>query len=276
MDITRREDRGANRGAVADLILEQYRLGELPIADAERVERLVTSDGALRRRLEALDESDAEIARVYPAARLAQAVRARLPVAAARDDGWRVALAFAAAVVVILLLPRAWIDSALRTVTDPQSQAPPDDDRIKGLKPSLAIYRRTATGSETLADGSVARAGDLLRVGYAGAGRGYGVIVSIDGRGAVTLHLPPAGERAAALVSGGITLLDQAYELDEAPGWERFYFVTSDTPFDVAPIMAAARKAASGTDGFRPPPATLAIAPELSQSAFSIQKEVKK
>ena len=40
-------------------------------------------------------------------------------------------------------------------------------------------------------------------------------------------------------------LLDQAYELDDAPRWERFYFVTGDTPFAVAPIVDAARRAAA-------------------------------
>jgi hypothetical protein len=89
----------------------------------------------------------------------------------------------------------------------------------------------------------------------------------------VTLHLPPSGDRAARL-SLEATLLDQAYELDDAPGWERFYFVTGETPFPVAPVMDAARKASAG--GARRAPALLPVAPELSQSTFSIQKEVKR
>ena len=72
-----------------------------------------------------------------------------------------------------------------------------------------------------------------------------------------------------ALVSGRVILLDQSYELDDAPGIERFYFVTGETPFLVAPVMETARKAA------RHPPAALPLARELSQSTFSIQKEVK-
>lgn len=261
---------------VPDLILEQYRLGELPVAQAGHVERRLSVDAALRRRLDALEESDAQIARAYPAARLAQGVRARLTAVPSPAARWRVPLAAAiAAMVLLFALPRVWIRGARDAAVGAGTQASQDTDRIKGLQPSLAIYRRTAAGSETLADGSVARAGDLLRVGYVGAGRGYGVILSIDGRGAVTMHLPPGGGHAAALARGGLTLLDQAYELDEAPGWERFYFVTGDTPFDVGPIVDAARKASAGVSGTRPPPAALAIAPGLSQSAFSIQKEVK-
>ena len=100
----------------------------------------------------------------------------------------------------------------------------------------------------------------------------HGVILSIDGRGAVALQLPPDGDRAAALQSGRAALLDQAYELDDAPGWERFYFVTGDRPFPVAPVVDAARKVAA--EGARPAPAPLPIGRELTQSTFSLQKEV--
>ena len=99
------------------------------------------------------------------------------------------------------------------------------------------------------------------------------MILSIDGRGGVTVHLPPVGERAAPLKSGSAVLLDQAYELDDAPGWERFYFVTGDTPFAVADVVNAARKTAAGDA--RATPAPLPLSRELTQSTFSIQKEVQ-
>lgn len=254
---------------IPDLILEQYRLGELPRAEADRVSALLSEDPALRERHDALGQSDEEIARSYPPGWLAQRIRARLP---APDGGggfrWRVPLAVAAAAMVVIVAIPLWTAPG----RDPVSPAV-TGDRIKGLLPGLTIYRRTASGTETLADGSVARPGDLLRVAYTGAGRTYGVILSIDGRGVVTPHLPPHGERAAPLKPGHATLLDQAYELDDAPGWERFYFVTGDTPFAVAPVMEAARKVAA--DGARATPAPLPVGRELTQSTFSIQKEAR-
>ena len=260
--------RAAEPQEVPDLILEQYRLGELPRADADRVSRLLSVDQTLRDRHDALAHSDEAFARDYPAAWLAPRIRARLAAPPSRGIRWSIPLGLAAAAILVLLvMPRAWTDLP-RTAVAPQAA----EDRIKGLRPALTIYRRTASGSETLADGSVARAGDLLRVAYIGAGRTHGVILSIDGRGIVTLHLPPSGDRAAPLQSGRVTLLDQAYELDDAPGWERFYFVTGDTPFPVAPIVEAARKAAA--DGARLAPAILPIGRELTQSTFSLQKEV--
>jgi hypothetical protein len=153
-------------------------------------------------------------------------------------------------------------------VAVPRLTVPTDGTRIKGAA-SLAVYRRTPAGSERLADGDLARPGDLLRIGYSAGGSAYGVILSIDGTGAVTLHLPPSGDHAAMLASGGMTLLDSAYELDAAPRIERFYLVTGSRPFDVAPVIAAARRAHGA------PPA-LPLPPGLAQVSFAVQKEARK
>jgi hypothetical protein len=135
----------------------------------------------------------------------------------------------------------------------------------------LSVYRRVASGSETLADGAVAHTGDLIRLGYRAAGRAYGVIVSIDGRGAVSLHLPSSGDDAAALGTDATVLLDAAYELDDAPRWERFYLVTGEAPFRVDAVLSAARAAASRASGVPPP--ELVIPRELEQTTFLLQKE---
>jgi hypothetical protein len=253
---------------VPDLILEQFRLGELPRQDAERLTALLSADAGLRARQEQLEQSDVAIAQQYPAGWLAQHVRARLPPPTTRGAGWRLPLALAATVALVIF-------AAPQMTRGPVLLAPAaNEDRIKGLRPALTIYRRTPSGTETLADGGVARPGDLLRVGYAGAGRPFGIIFSIDGRGMVTRHFPDRGDRAAALARGAVTLLDQAYELDDAPGWERFYFVTGDTPFAVAPVIDAARRIAAGAAG--PAAVPLPIPRELSQSTFSLQKEVSR
>jgi len=114
--------------------------------------------------------------------------------------------------------------------------------------------------------------GDLIRIGYRAAGRRYGAILSADGRGTVTLHLPPRGQEAVALKNGPTVLLDQAYELDDAPRWERFYLVTGDAPFSLAPVLEAAREAA--TSAASASPAALRLPPRLDQAVFSLEKGV--
>jgi hypothetical protein len=252
---------------IPDILLERYRLNELPPDEAARLEDRMRHDEPLRRRLEALDRSDAAIRHSGVLDRLSDRVARPRPVRR-RPRAFGPLPAAIAAVTVVTLM------AVLTIMSQPARHADTADsgDRIKGLTASLAVYRRTAEGSETLADGAVAHPGDLLRVGYRAAGKRYGVILSIDGRGSVTVHLPPQADRAAALKGDGTVLLDQAYELDDAPQWERFYFVTGDTPFAVAPIVDAVRAAAADS---RRAPSALALPHGLDQFTFSVQKEAK-
>jgi hypothetical protein len=252
---------------IPDILLERYRLNELPPDEAARLEDRLRHDAPLRRRLEALDRSDEDIRRSGVLDRLSDRVPRRQPAPRRlRAFGAIPAAVAVAAVVVLLMMTR--IDAPKTGLPD----AAGSSERIKGLTPSLAVYRRTAEGAETLADGDVARPGDLLRVGYRAAGKRYGVILSIDGRGSVTVHLPPQADRAATLKNEGTVLLDEAYELDDAPQWERFYFVTGDTSFAVAPIVEAVRAAAGDR---RRPPSALSLPQGLEQFMFSVQKEAK-
>jgi hypothetical protein len=266
---------------VADVTLERYRLNELPRAEVERLQRRLRQDAALRGRLEAIERSDEDIRAAGGLDRLTTGLRQRL---AARESSarrsspdsmrrWLLPAALAVAVTVFALI-------VPRTAESPGSNAGPaptvakdDSDHLKGLGPTLALFRRTNAGSETLADGDKARQGDWIRIGYRAAGRHYGVILSIDARGGVTLHLPPTGGRAAALLREPTVLLDHAYELDDAPQWERFYFITADAPFDVAPMMDAARHAA--TRGRGTPPGAIPVPSGFEQATFSLQKETR-
>ena len=60
----------------------------------------------------------------------------------------------------------------------------------------------------------------------------------------VTVHLPRHGQAAAPLGREPTVLLDDAFELDDAPRWEQFYFVTGNEPFLVAPIVESANRVA--------------------------------
>jgi hypothetical protein len=242
-----------------DIVLERYRLNELPPAEHSRLSDRLRRDEALRLRLESLDQSDLEIRRDYQPELFIRRIQERLAARPVRGlfPSWAIpAMLVAATLILVVVLPRIGPGDG-------------DGDRIKGLLPGLAVYRKTDTGSETLADGAIAHSGDVIRLGYRAAGKPFGVILSIDGRGAVTQHLPPDGEQAASLRNEPTVLLDQAYELDDAPRWERFYFVTGETSFSVQPVMDAARRAASNP---RSQPA-LELPRGLEQSVFLLQKE---
>lgn len=254
---------------VPDITLERYRLNELPADEARQLAARLAADGDLRNRLAALEASDLEIRSEMPAAGLAEGIANRIRDNATGAATWpiawmRWALPAGAAVILIVVIVRP-------LAIEPQVAVPvetADDERVKGLDGALAIYRHTGDGSELLADGDRARTGDLLRIGYKIASPGYGVIVSVDGRGLVTRHLPAVGERAVALANGDTVLLDSSYELDDAPKWERFYLVTSRTTFDIEPVLTALRRAAP-VDGS---PA-LTLGPNLGHVTFVLQKD---
>jgi hypothetical protein len=251
---------------VPDLYLERYRLGELPEDERRRIEQILEADPELRDRLQALERSEAETSRLYPTALMGERIRQRPidpprrgTVEVRRRPGWLWPAVAAASLLLAV------------GVTVLKLPAPDDGVRLKGSGPELVVYRKTAAGSERLGSGALAGPGDLIRVGYRAAGRAYGVILSTDGNGNVTQHLPRSGRRAAPLEPGGTVLLDFAYELDDAPRWERFYLVTGDAPFELDPVRDAAREvAAAGSQTAAP---LLEIPPELAQSIFTLRKE---
>jgi hypothetical protein len=257
-----------------DVVLERFRLNELPRAGALLIAARIARDEQLRQRLDALRQSDDEIRVSYPTHRFAEAIRRRLRrgeshVSRRSAMFWLVPLTVAAATVVLALVVAQRPSAPAAALPHPDN-VPPDADRIKGLTPTLRVYRKTTTRSEMLADGALARNGDVVRVGYEAAGRPYGVILSIDGRGVVTRHLPLIGDLAARLEPSSTVLLDRSYELDDAPRWERFYLITGTSRFGLAPVLEAARAAANLPDG---PPENLILPEGLEQSTFSLQKE---
>jgi hypothetical protein len=263
--MTRLDDATLTR--VPDLYLERYRLGELPDDERDRIERLLELDLTLRHRLSALEDSEGEIARELPAPLMDGRIRAR-----ARAGGtarrvttpaWRGWLSPALAAAAVVLAVGAGV------LWSPGGGG--DGIRLKGASPGLVVFRKTGDGSERLEPGATVHPGDLIRLGYRAAGRSYGAIVSTDGNGAVTMHLPASGGKAATLKAGGTVLLDFSYELDAAPRWERFYLVTGDQPFDVEPVRRAALEVAEAGSVTAPP--ALSLDAGLEQSVFSLTKE---
>ncbi len=234
---------------VPDWLLERLAAGELPAKQAEQVRARLAEIGQLER-LTALAASNEEILRTYPAERVAAEVQRRAKQAeAARGRGWTrpvwaLSLAAVGATAVVLVM------NAPATMQSQVAQDQPDEVRRKGLLPSLGLYRQRPDGVERLDPHSRLRPGDLVQVRYIAAGKPFGVVASVDGRGSVTLHLPETPGRAAALVRDGERALVHAYELDDSAGFERFVFVTADAPFDTDLVVRALKQDAPLAKGY--------------------------
>jgi hypothetical protein len=121
-----------------------------------------------------------------------------------------------------------------------------------------------------LAPDQALRAGDVIQVGWQAGDATHGVIVSIDGSGAVTLHFPDAAGDSTLLPTGaGEQHAPDAFRLDEAPAYERFFFVTADEPIDAAAVVAAAEQLARGDARV----GALPLQVSLHQSSQLVRKE---
>jgi hypothetical protein len=105
---------------------------------------------------------------------------------------------------------------------------------------------------------------------YVAAHAPYGIILSIDGRGGATLHYPPEKGSMTNLTQNKRVLLPNAIELDDAPGFERFFFLTSDSPIDPADIMERAKSMAADPENARV--AKLKLPEGIEQSSLIILK----
>ncbi len=222
-----------------------------------------------RQRLAELASDDKAILATYPKAEVAAEVRRRLRVAEAasayrrRRVATAVAPALAVAAALVLFV---------RVGTTPPGGkgVEPEVTRLKGG--ALVVHRKTADGSDVLRNRDVARAGDRIQLGFQLEGSAYVSLVSIDGRGVVTLHLPTEGQPAPVKFEPGRVQLPFSYELDDAPSFERFILVTSDGIFSVRQVQAAAPQLAAKPEDVAVA-ARLDLPPGLSQRDFVLTKE---
>jgi hypothetical protein len=263
------------RAKSPELLLEQLALGELSPADEQALRKALPAE-EIDQALARLRSDDQRFHAEHDGDAMVESIRQRTRTAAARaslEKKPRTGLAFAlpslAALACLLLWFSRGVPGGEQDVHAPVDTAP-EETRIKGFA-HIVLYRRAGEQAETLSDGARARRGDMLQVGYVAGDALYGVIVSLDGQRNVTLHFPDAESSSNKLASEGEQLLGHAYELDDAPRFERFFFVTSKRPIDTRRVLAAARTLAHTPE--LAPTHKLDLGPELSQNALTLVKE---
>ncbi|MCB9680200.1 MAG: ActD-like protein [Alphaproteobacteria bacterium] len=234
---------------VPDLFVEQLAHGELSPERARQVRAALEAEPGGLDRLAAIAASDAEILEQIPPERFAHRVRARAAATtpARKPAPWRTWAVAATPVLVAAV-------AALVVIGRPDTGPLPDDspvvlvdafpERPKGdIAPEIRVYVQTDAGPQPVVDGEHLDAGAVLQLAYLAAGQRYGVLLSIDGNRTVTLHHPDRRKGTTALVAGGEQRLGRAFELDDAPSFESFLFVTDHAPLDVDHIVEAVKEA---------------------------------
>lgn len=237
---------------VPEWMLERYLLNELPRKKLRQLEKELEQDPALRAALEKLRLSDRQILNAYPSERMVPEIlkkaspAKREPIAPSRWRlAWMAAPAMALAVFLLVILPPLVRQRpAVSENSDPEDYIGTKGSGTFNV-PGLQIYRKKGDVRQALHNGDAARAGELLQVAYVPAGQTNGVILSIDGAGAVTLHFPEKTDGDTLLQSGRRAFLPNAFALDQAPRFERFFFITAKEPLPTAAILEKARRLAS-------------------------------
>ncbi len=232
---------------ISDYQLERYLLREGTDDELAALDRRVADDPELAQRLAALERSNEELHQRYPPEWMRGQIELKLKRAQGRRvqrtwSGYRLWAVPAVALILAVV--------AVPTLLDYQETSEVPATRIKGSEqePRLLVFRKLAIGVERLQDEALAQSGDVVQLAYRSGGLQYGAILSVDGRGTVTQHLPTTGAEAVPLAAKDT--LDVAYELDDAPLWERFYLVAADRRFGLAAVKVklAAGDVALGDD----------------------------
>lgn len=227
---------------------ERYLLGELPIEEMERLSLQLSQNADLRRQQQRIKEQYAAFDAAHPSGVMIRGIRDKLASGKSfiSPKPWLRSLTPAIGLLTLLVL----IPFGLRMHSRNQgsNSAGLEETRLKGLTPELFLYRKTGEETISMVSGEQARPSDLIQILYSAAGMDYGAIISVDGEGHVTFHLPERSSKSVLLTQGTRVPLDFSFELDAACGPEDFYFITSKQSFDldtILPVLLASREDSS-------------------------------
>ena len=235
---------------IPDWKLERYLTGDLPESDMREIREMEAADEIFANRVKMLREDSEAILRKLPYDRLAE----RLDSLPGRDTYGHgkpvnfgiVKLAAAAALVLAVMTVAVFSQRSLSeqggTVLANRADGAQtmevamvdqnDDVRIKGLSARMEVWKKTGDSAVQMENLGEAREGDEIQLRYAVAEKCYGLLFSMDGNGTITMHMGE-GNRAIGLEPGKMTTLPFAYKLDNAPKFEKFFFLTSKDEFEL-------------------------------------------
>lgn len=234
---------------ISGYYLERYILGELPEEERDEISRLVSNDPELQAALNEMKASNRKILESYPPHSIKASLLAQISRTSKKRHSLKLIFSVTSAAAAFLLLI-LFLPLLRQKVTIPYSGSEEEITLVKGIprvdlsQTQLLVYRKIQDQVELLKDGERAQAGDLLQLAYVSTEGSYGMILSIDGRGLITLHFPEDEGDSIKLESRKQYLLPNAIELDDAPGFERFFFLTSEYPFNVNSVLKEAQNLA--------------------------------
>ena len=238
---------------IPDWKLEKYLTGDLPAEEMREIREMEAADEIFANRVKMLREDNAAILKRLPFEKLSEKIAA-MPGRSNAGAGNMVRVnfklvKFAAAAALVLAVMTVAVFSqrslseqggtVLVTAANTQvmevamADASGDDGvRIKGLSARMEVWKKTGDSAVQMENLGEAREGDEIQLRYAVAEKCFGLLFSMDGNGTITMHMGH-GNRAVELEPGKMTTLPFAYKLDNAPKFEKFFFLTSKNEFEL-------------------------------------------
>ena len=247
---------------IPDWKLEKYLTGDLPAEEMHEIREMEATDEIFAGRVKMLREDNAAILKRLPFEKLSEKI-AMMPGRsnAGADNTVRVnfklvKLAAAAALVLAVVTVALFSQRSLseqggtvlannanmaNSVNGAQvmevamvdaSGAGDDGLRIKGLSARMEVWKKTGDSAVQMENLGEAHEGDEIQLRYAVAEKCFGLLFSMDGNGTITMHMGREN-RAVELEPGKMTTLPFAYRLDDAPKFEKFFFLTSKSEFEL-------------------------------------------
>jgi len=257
-----------NKDIINDYYLERYVLGELPEEETQEIHHMASENPSIKTTLDEIELSNQNILSLYPPSNVKASLLSRYDV---RNDRSTVrkwltissfpskrifAISSVCTALLILIFFLVLPDSSRKTGVNPYD-AGQDFSLVKGInsidltKTQLLVFRKNKEDVEILDSGTQSNKGDLLQLAYVAAQKPFGIILSMDGRGEITLHFPEKKDGSTELLMNKRSLLPHAIELDDAPYFERFFFITSRNKINVENVLRIAGDLAKNPDRVR-------------------------
>lgn len=225
---------------LAELFVEKLAAKDVPKEMEVSLQHRLEGEKGLNR-LAQIEQSNQKILDSYPPAQLAASIRLRYEQQrkTTRKSHLRyliptsAVVAVAAAALLIITIGK----EVPLTIEKPQN-LPTEYIGIKG-SPQLHIHKKTEAGEIRINSGDNATQGDVLQIKFNSSSAKSLMICSVDGHGAVTLHYPEHESDSTSVRTNTKQVLSFGYELDDAPGFERFFMVWTLTniPLDTQRIL---------------------------------------
>ena len=237
---------------IPDWKLERFLTGDLPEEEMNKLRELEANDAVFANRVKMLREDNKAILSKLPFETLAANLGTVTETAgtAAKNAPRFTLVKFAAAAMFVFAVAlvaffaqsetsvmNERVGSDVANVNGSQNTQVAlaeneSDTRIKGLDARMEVWKKTSVGIVQLNDLDSVGEGDEIQLRYAVPEKCFGLLFSMDGNGALTLHMGD-GVKAIELAPGKMNSLPFAYKLDDAPYFEKFFFVTSPKEFAV-------------------------------------------